>query len=388
MNKHIPIKDIVELFAIVESGKSVVCNRVDTWIVDGKKQEKLSKIWQLEKVSEDEYCYKTFGGYGRAIKHFFFIDSSKVDKPISKYYDNFKLAFCSILSEFCNDKDYLKNIVSDELLFYENKYILRYADNCLLYQKKYPQQANEHIFTTFKTRQTLGSNKSGEEAIREALNAHIATIYPNGIRHDEYCTLSSSSRADSVVFNRDSIHVYEIKSAKDSFARLAKQIEDYRKYAERITLVMDIKKESAFIKNHAHKYKDIEVLFYYGPDTKLKRASKGKKLIPTTKKIDLLWKNELYEQVCFSIHGISKLSQFELANLASYLFVKKQAHDIVNEVLYTRHKKSIGKERMSRGDVNMVRILQRYQLDTSTLQAKTDKFLHKHTRRKKNEFQK
>ena len=378
MNKHILIKDIVELFAIVESGRSVVCNRVDTWIVNNEEKETLSKIWQFEKVSEDEYCYKTFDGYNRAIKHFFFMDSSKADRPISEYYNNFRTALCSIMFNIYGDEEMLLKLASKNLLNY-NSYTLNYTNSELLEDRQL-NRIYMYKFTIFKTRQILGSNKSGEEAIREVLNAHIATIYPNGIRHDEYCTLSSSSRADSVVFNKDSMHVYEIKSAKDSFVRLEKQIEDYRKYAERITLVMDIKKESAFIKNHAHKYKDVEVLFYYGPGTKFKRASRGKKLIPTTKKIDLLWKNELYEQVCFFVHGISKLSQFELVDLVSYLFTKKQAHDIVNEVLYTRHKKSIGKERMSRGDVDMARIFQRYQLDNSILQVKTDKFLYKYTR--------
>jgi len=213
------------------------------------------------------------------------------------------------------------------------------------------------------------------------LNTHITTTYPNGIRHDEYSTMDSNSRADSVVFNRDSIHVYEIKSAKDSFSRLEKQIEDYKKYADRITLVMDIKKQSAFIKNHAHKYKGIEILFYYGSDIKLERASRGRKLNPTTDKFGLLWKNELYEQVVWFISRTSKLSRYALAGLASHIFTKKQAHEIVNEVLYTRHKKSIGKERMTRGDVDMVRIFQKYKLNNSVLRAKADKFLNKHARR-------
>lgn len=366
-------ENIIELINFVNTGQSVVCNRIDTWIINNEKQERLSKIWQLEKVSENEYCYKTFDGYDKAIKHFFFIDSSKADRPISEYYNNFRTALCSIMSNIYGDEDMLEKLASENLLNY-SEHSLNYTNPELLEDKQL-NGIYKYKFTTFKTRQTLGSNKSGEDAIREVLNAHIANLYPCGIRHDEYKTMYTKSRADSVVFNKDSIHVYEIKSAKDSFARLENQIEDYRKYAERITLVMDIKKESAFIKNHAHKYKDIEVLFYYGPGTKLKRASRGKKLIPTTKKFDLLWKNELYEQVCSSVYGISKLSQFKLVSLTSHLFTKKQAHDIVNEVLYARHKKSVGKERMIRGSVDMFLIFRKYKLQSSVLQKKADKFL-------------
>ncbi len=289
------------------------------------------------------------------------MDSSKADRSISEYYNNFRTALCSIMSNVYGDEDMLLKLASENLLNY-SKYPLNYT-NPELYEGKQLNGIYKHKFTTFKTRQTLGSNKSGEDAIRKVLNAHIANLYPCGIRHDEYKTMYTKSRADSVVFN------------KDSFARLENQIEDYRKYAERITLVMDIKKESAFIKNHAHKYKDIEVLFYYGPGTKLKRASRGKKLIPTTKKFDLLWKNELYEQVCSSVYRISKLSQFKLVGLASHLFTKKQAHDIVNEVLYVRHKKSVGKERMIRGSVDMFLIFRKYKLQSSVLQKKADKFL-------------
>ncbi len=365
------IQNIIDLFEIVNANQSVVLNRLDKWNVDGKDVDKLVKIWQLEKVSEHEYCYKTFDGWGRGIKHLFFIDSSKTGKPISEYYDNFRKAFCTIMLHVYGDEKNVSKIVSKDIIHYEKFY---YSDIDLL-EDRHTDKIYEYIFTTFKTRQTLGSNKSGEEAIREVLNAHIANIYPNGIRHDEYTTMDSKSRADSVVFNKDSMHVYEIKSAKDSFTRLESQIEDYKKYADRITIVMDVKKQSAFIKNHAHKYKGIEVLFYYGSGNKLERASRGRKLNPTSDKFGLLWKNELYEQVVWFISRTSTLSRYQLEELASYVFTKKQAHDIANEVLYTRHKKSVGKERMSRGSVNMESIFFKYKLDKNKIRTKASKYI-------------
>ena len=369
------MKNILELFNVVNTGKSVVCNRVDVWNIDGKDVEKLSKIWQLEKVSECEYCYKTFNGFNRGNKHFFFIDSSKTSKSISEYYDNFRKALCTIMTNVYGDEKLLLKIASGDLLNYES-FPIRYTNIELSkFNKKFGYDINKYEFTTFKTRQTLGSNKSGEEAIREVLNAHIANIYPNGIRHDEYTTIEGKSRADSVVFNKDSIHVYEIKSAKDSFTRLESQIEDYRKYADRITIVMDIKKQSAFIKNHAHKYQGIEILFYYGSGAKLERASRGRKLNPTSDKFGLLWKNELYEQVVWFISKTSTLPRYRLEELASYIFTKKQAHDIVNEILYTRHKKSIGKERMSRGSVNMDAIFFKYKIDNNKIRIKANKYI-------------
>lgn len=272
------------------------------------------------------------------------------------------------------DEEMLSKIASRDLLIH-NGFALNYTDRELLEDKQF-NRVSKYKFTSFKTRQTAGSNKSGEEAIREVLNTHISNIYPLGVRHDEYTTSFINSRADSVVFNKKSIHVYEIKSEKDSFTRLESQIEDYKKYADRITIVMDIKKRSAFIKNHAHKYNGVEVLFFYGSGIELERAARGKKLNPTTDKFGLLWKNELYEQVVWFISKTSTLSQYNLSNLASYIFTKKQAHEIAKEILYTRHKKAIGKI-MNRGSVNMDAIFFKHKLKSSVLQKKADKYLCK-----------
>lgn len=367
------IENILELFKIVDSGISVVHNRINTWTIDGKEVEKLKKVWQFEKVSEHEYCYKTFDGYGKGTKNLFFIDTSKADRHTKEYYDNFREAMCNIMLYIYGDREMLESFISESLLLF-NGFELNYTNKELL-EDRQENRLYKYRFTSFKTRQTLGSNKDGENAIREVLNTHISKKYPLGIRHDEYMT--SSSRADSIVFSMALIHIYEIKSKKDSFTRLEDQIRDYRKYADRITIVLDIKKRSAFIKNHAHKYKDIEVLFYYGVDTELETASKGKNLIPTSDRFDLLWKDELYEQVLWFIPKISKLSASKLSALASNIFTKAQALDITKEILYTRHKKSIGLKRMNRGSVNMEAILMKSKVDKNVLQDKAQIFLKK-----------
>lgn len=100
------IDNILDLIEIVNTGTSVVHNRVDVWNINGKDTEKLKKVWQFEKVSEHEYCYKTFDGYRKGIKHLFFMDSSKADKPISEYSDNFRKAMCNIMSNVYGDEEW------------------------------------------------------------------------------------------------------------------------------------------------------------------------------------------------------------------------------------------------------------------------------------------
>jgi hypothetical protein len=362
------INNIAELFNTVHDGISVVHNRVDIWNVDGKDVEKLTKVWQIERVSEFEYCYKTFDGWGKGIKHLFFMDSSKSEKPIIDYYDNFRNALCNIMASVYGDEETLEKLATEDLLSH-NGHSLNYTNIELLDDRK-NNRLYKYRFTSFKTRQTVGSNKSGELAIREVLNKHIEKSHPDGIRRDEYMT--SNSRADSIVFNKDSIHIYEIKSEKDSFARLESQIEDYKKYADRITIVIHSKKMPSFITKHSHKYKGIEVLIYYSADRELKQISRSKVLNPTTDKMSLLWKEELYSNVLGFISGLSKLSQYNLVPIASAVFTKKQACEIANEILHNRHKTTDEKGRMRNGAVDMFLIFNKYKLESSILQDKAN----------------
>lgn len=391
--QDIEIKNFNELMDIVNSGKSVLLSSVNLSRIcyrneDGshreEKREYFSKIWQFEKVSDHEYCFKTFSGYEQNIKHYFFMDHTKTDATIEDYYQNFRHLSSIFSHVFCDEK-MAKKYITDELLNYRG-YSLNFTNQEMF--KEYTRRqsklrkTNSHdnlygkyCFRVFKTKQTKGSNKSGEETIRSVLNDHISSVYPNGLRHDEYTTLGTKSRADSVVFNKDSIHVYEIKSAKDSFARLEDQIKDYRKYADKITLVLDAEKTSAYMKNHAHKYKDIEVLQYFDHSKVLQKINNGKKLNPTTNKMQLLWTPELKEQALYFISNISQFGNYKLVVVADKIFTKKQAHDIANEILYTRHK-TINKDgKMSRGSVDMFKVFYKYKLKSSDLQTKADKII-------------
>ena len=64
------------------------------------------------------------------------------------------------------------------------------------------------------------------------------------------------------------------------------------------------------------------------------------------------------------------------------MFTKKQAHDIVNEILYTRHKKSAGKERMIRGDVNLEVLFFKYKIDKNKIREKAGEYIGKRNSRK------
>jgi len=148
------INNILDLIKIVNTGQSVISNRVDIWNVDGKDVERLTKVWQLEKVNEHEYCYKDFDGWNRGIKHFFFIDSSKADRPISEYFDNFKKAFCNVMSHVYGDEEMILKEVSQDLLNYKG-WTLSYTNKELL-EDRQTNRLYIYKFTSFKTKQTLG----------------------------------------------------------------------------------------------------------------------------------------------------------------------------------------------------------------------------------------
>lgn len=370
--------NILELFDFISNGQSVVLNSIVATTINGAVSERAHKLWQIEKVSEHEYCFKKFDGYDRAIKHFFFIDTSRANIEIEEYCSDFRKAFNEMMCNIYGDEEILSKIVSKDLLKHRG-FDLNYTDLEFLerdgkYNSAYSNKLYSYKFTSFKTKQLRdGSNKSGENAIREVLNKYIELKHPNGVRQDEYMTIGSKSRADSVVFHEDHIHVYEIKSEKDAFTRLESQIEDYRQYAERITIVLDVSKYSAYVKNHQHKFKGVEVLIYDANKTELALVKKGSKLIPTSNKMGLLWKDELYAGALCYTKGTRSLSQFLLVSLASEVFSKPLAIDLANKLLYDRA--SIKETRVF---AEISNIYQRHNIDAQKIQQKADKFLEKH----------
>jgi hypothetical protein len=76
-----------------------------------------------------------------------------------------------------------------------------------------------------------------ESAIRSALKVYLSSsAVPNTLIVDELAVCERAARVDIAVINGH-LHAYEIKSAKDNLKRLAKQIREYSRIFDHVTVV-------------------------------------------------------------------------------------------------------------------------------------------------------
>jgi len=381
---EIKLDNLKTLFNYVNNGQSVRIDEYEqvssfnmTLNLEDASHCYHKKKWQLEKQG-DVYCFKTFDSYERAKRHDFFLPFQ--EQSCSFHY---KKCFGSLeeylaftqkeLREITNELIDIKTFIRD---LREDKKRVSTFKNGKGEEIKLTR-IKEFKFIVFKTKDlNQCGHKKGEDAIRLKLNEFIKQLYPNEPTQDEYSTLGCASRADTVVFSQKAIHVFEIKSEKDSFSRLEKQIEDYKQYAERITIVLHIKKLSAFIKNYHHLLCDVGLLVYYDKNYPLEQKSKSKLLSPTSNKISFLWSGELYH-ILGRFKGSSKLtSASQRMKVCDKFLTKKQAIHICNCILNDRFKSKNERGVMQNGYFDFQKeLLEKFNLNYDQLQKRFDKII-------------
>ncbi len=180
---------------------------------------------------------------------------------------------------------------------------------------------------------------TNELKIREAVKTYLNTKYKIEYMQDEYTHTSLPVRADlfAVTKNKKVITV-EIKSDRDTFTRLKKQLEEYTKFSHIVYLAIDIKHLERFRKNFPSYYGGI--LVYEDNELKLYTACCRNENVDTTR---LLWKQELFAFVnvfdgSFSKYNIEELNKFiyniftvqEFYKISEYLFVNRYLHEKKN----------------------------------------------------------
>jgi len=203
-------------------------------------------------------------------------------------------------------------------------------------------EKKEYRLVKFKTRSRIEKtgNKNGENEIRLYLNRLFKSKI-GYIQKDEYTTAGLKTRADSVLFSKDEIIVYEIKSDKDSFARLNDQIKDYCKYGNKIYLVLHQAKLSAFQKNHSELLSKIGLMVYYPLKKAIILEKKAPINTPKLNSLDLLWREE-HREILRGMKGISKVTTMsQTKKRILEIFGEKFANDLAKILLYQRYKANV-----------------------------------------------
>lgn len=245
--------------------------------------------------------------------------SSKILEELNKNYtqlNRYNTSDYGIFYEVYLDSTQLR-------LFVEN--LQKYNIDCFICKDKNDFKKNCKIIDD----ETITSNI---EEITKASEKYLKGKH--NFRHfqTEFTHSSLSVRTDQfgITENREIVSV-EIKSDKDTFVRLKKQLEEYSKFSHIVYLVLDIKHLSKFLKSFPNYYENI--LVYENGEIDEYRINQKMKYVET---YNLLWKQELvqfchYFKGSFSSMTISKLDNIirkvftvdEFYKISEFLFVNR-----------------------------------------------------------------
>lgn len=189
---------------------------------------------------------------------------------------------------------------------------------------------------------------TNETIIRESVTEYLNNKYDIAHIQDEYTHAMLPVRADLfAVTNDKAVITVEIKSDRDTFTRLKKQLEEYTKFSHIVYVAIDVCHLVKFKKGFPNYHGGI--LVYEDGELHIHSASHRSKSIECSR---LLWKQELQSFLCFkgsfSKYAIDRLEYFieniftvrEHKAIAEFLFVNrylKQKNDfkhLINDYDY------------------------------------------------------
>lgn len=175
-----------------------------------------------------------------------------------------------------------------------------------------------------KTLHTINKeDQSNELEIREATKQYLQERHEIHFIQDEYTHTALNVRSDIFTVSKDKkVISVEIKSNKDTFARLENQLENYINISHMVYVALDVSHLSKFLlKFNQYRYDCIGVLFY--ENGKLYEYRKPR-IMESINVQELLWKDEYVKFIEFWHQGKTK-------RLASHNIIK-----IIHKV-YTIH---------------------------------------------------
>lgn len=174
---------------------------------------------------------------------------------------------------------------------------------------------------------------TNETEIREATKTYLNNKYSIHFMQDEYTHTSLPVRADLFAVSKSKkVITVEIKSDRDTFTRLRKQLEEYTKFSHIVYLAIDIKHLEKFKKNYPNYYGGI--LVYEDGELELYRQACNRKNIDTTK---ILWKQELLQFTTYFKGSFTKYNISELENIIFKVFTVDEWYSISEYLFINRY---------------------------------------------------
>lgn len=179
-------------------------------------------------------------------------------------------------------------------------------------------------------------NPSNEKDIREKSTNLLKELYDVKFLENEYTHTSLPVRADILaVSNNKEVITLEIKSDKDTFVRLEKQLKEYMNFSHIVFIALDISHLPKFLKKFkTYSFDTIGIMVYEDNEVYVFREPYKRTKINAT---SLLWKNEYLQFLeCFPI-STSKLSVDRALKIINRCYTVYEFETICEQIFINRY---------------------------------------------------
>ena len=179
-------------------------------------------------------------------------------------------------------------------------------------------------------------NPSNEKDIREKSTNLLNELYDVKFLENEYTHTSLPVRADILaVSNNKEVITLEIKSDKDTFIRLEKQLKEYMNFSHIVFIALDISHLPKFLKKFdTYSFDTIGIMVYEDNEIYVFREPYKRTKINAT---SLLWKNEYLQFLeCFPI-STSKLSVDRALKIINRCYTVYEFETICEQIFINRY---------------------------------------------------
>jgi hypothetical protein len=182
---------------------------------------------------------------------------------------------------------------------------------------------------------------SNEKIIREHSRKYLLDNY-GGVVKDEFGTFLNV-RTDLLNISDEHIISLEVKSDKDTFARLENQLDGYMSYSTGVYVALDEihydKYVKKFLENSVYKYYHVGILVYSSKSDTLELKREINHYQEITMLYDLITSQELTEFFRF-FKGKSKIPKDERTSkkLINTIFTYEEIYNISKEIFMNRFK--------------------------------------------------
>ncbi len=179
-------------------------------------------------------------------------------------------------------------------------------------------------------------NPSNEKDIREKSTNLLKELYNIKFLENEYTHTSLPVRADILaVSNNKEVITLEIKSDKDTFIRLEKQLKEYMNFSHIVFIALDISHLPKFLKKFdTYSFDTIGIMVYEDNEVYVFREPYKRTKINAT---SLLWKKEYLQFLeCFPI-STSKLSVDRALKIINRCYTVYEFETICEQIFINRY---------------------------------------------------